>query len=106
MYDAVQPHPKACLDPTPASSGQPADPSHQKQQNPDDSNTRADELNWWRHPLSREIAVVLVVKFALIFALWWFFFDLPDAQRINASQVGTHLMGTPATVNPPEEKLK
>ena len=32
--------------------------------------------SWWRDSLAREITLVLVVKIALIFALWWFFFDL------------------------------
>jgi len=107
MYDSVQSHPAASHDQTPASSAQPAGLGRPKQQNTDKSNTQTKELNWWRHPLVREITWVLVVKFALIFALWWFFFDLPDSQHINASQVGTHLMGPqPAAVHSSEEKLQ
>jgi hypothetical protein len=49
---------------------------------------------WWRHPLAREIALVLVVKIALIVGLWWAFFDLPDDQRVGAAQVGAHVAGT------------
>ena len=64
-------------------------------------------ISWWRDSLAREITLVLVVKIALIFALWWFFFDLPDNQHINATQVGSHLVGTsPATVHLSKEELK
>lgn len=62
---------------------------------------------WWQHPLIREIALVLVVKIALIFVLWWAFFDLPDAQRIDAQQVGAHVAGiTQPASRIPEETLK
>ena len=62
---------------------------------------------WWQDRLVREIALVLVVKIALIFALWWFFFDLPDSQRINGSQVGSHLLNPPpAAVHLSKEELK
>jgi hypothetical protein len=62
---------------------------------------------WWQDRLVREIALVLVLKLALIFALWWVFFDLPDTQRVNTPQVGSHLLGTePAAAHIPKEKLK
>lgn len=54
------------------------------------------DAEWWRHPLVREIALVLTVKLALIFGLWWAFFDLPDAQHPGADQVGAHVAGPPA----------
>ncbi len=62
---------------------------------------------WWRQPLVRSIAKVLAVKIALIFVLWWAFFDLPDASRIDTQQVGAHITGTtlPA-IHAPEETLK
>jgi len=63
--------------------------------------------SWWRDSLVREISLVMVVKIALIFALWWLFFDLPDNQHVNATQVGSHLAGTtPATVHLSKEELK
>jgi hypothetical protein len=63
--------------------------------------------SWWRDSLAREITLVLVVKIALIFALWWFFFDLPDNQHIDATQVGSHLVGTtPTVVHLSKEELK
>ena len=63
--------------------------------------------SWWQDRLVREIALVLVVKFALIFTLWWLFFDLPDSQRINTPQVGSHLLGNaPAAVHISKEELK
>ncbi len=68
--------------------------------------TKGYAADWWRHPLVREIALVLVVKIALIFGLWWAFFDLPDDQRVGAVQAGAHVAGTalPAT-RIPEETL-
>lgn len=66
-----------------------------------------DETAWWQHPLVREIAVILAIKIAIIFALWWAFFDLPDTQRINTTQVSTHVVGAIAPPqHPPEETLK
>ncbi len=64
----------------------------------------APDTVWWQHPLMREIALVLVVKIALIFGLWWAFFDLPDDQHVGAAQVGAHVAGTalPATRIPEE----
>ena len=68
---------------------------------------RPDQAAWWRQPLSREIGLILMMKLVLIFALWWFFFDLPDNQHVDASQVGTHLTGTmPSAVHTPEENMK
>jgi hypothetical protein len=32
----------------------------------------------WNNPLSREILLILIVKIALIFAIWWVFFRAPD----------------------------
>ena len=32
----------------------------------------------WNHPLSREILLILLLKIALIFTLWWVFFRAPD----------------------------
>ncbi|MGW8248545.1 MAG: cytochrome oxidase putative small subunit CydP [Acidiferrobacterales bacterium] len=62
---------------------------------------------WWQDRLVREIALVLVIKLALIFALWWLFFDLPDSQRVKTPQVGSHLLGAAtAAVHTPKEKLK
>jgi len=63
--------------------------------------------SWWRDSLVREISLVLVVKIALIFALWWLFFDLPDNLHINATQVGSHLVGTtPTSAHHSKEELK
>jgi hypothetical protein len=61
---------------------------------------------WWQDRLVREIALVLVVKIALIFTLWWLFFDLPDSQHINTSQVGSHLLNTPPAVHLSKEEPK
>lgn len=66
-----------------------------------------DNAAWWQHPLVREIAVILVFKIAIIFALWWSFFDLPDTQRINTTQVSAHVAGIRTPPQPtPEETLK
>ncbi len=48
--------------------------------------------------LGRELAIVLVVKIALIFALWWFFFRAPDAP--TPQQVSNVVLkSAPATDN-------
>jgi hypothetical protein len=74
---------------------------------PDSHQDGRDATPWWRHPLIPEIGLVLAVKFTLLFALWAFFFNEPDGQRIDAAQVGTHLIGTlPATTHTPEENKK
>lgn len=66
----------------------------------------AHAADWWRHPLVREIALVIVVKIALIFGLWWAFFDLPDDHRIDTARVGAHVAGTPSpTIRHSEETL-
>jgi hypothetical protein len=67
----------------------------------------ATDATWWQHPLVREISVILAVKIAIIFVLWWVFFDLPASQHIDTTQVSAHVVGTiapPQTT--PEETLK
>ncbi len=32
----------------------------------------------WNNRLSREILLILIVKIALIFAIWWVFFRVPE----------------------------
>lgn len=67
----------------------------------------AADAAWWQHPLIREIALVLAVKIALIFVLWWMFFDLPDDRRVDTLQVGAHVAGMALPASPvPEETLK
>jgi len=56
-------------------------------------NAPAADTAWWQQPLTREIALVLAVKIALIFALWWAFFDVPDTARVGAAQVSAHVAG-------------
>jgi hypothetical protein len=53
-----------------------------------------DEHNFWRQqPLTRHLALVLVVKLALIFGLWWLFFNVPEEQEVNPGQVAAHIAG-------------
>lgn len=59
-----------------------------------EATTEVPDAEWWRHPLVREIALVLIVKIALIFGLWWAFFDLPEVRRIGGDEVGAHVAGT------------
>lgn len=46
----------------------------------------------WNHPLSREILLILVVKIALIFAIWWVFFRAPDKPPLSSEQVSRALL--------------
>lgn len=41
----------------------------------------------WQHPLGREILVILGVKFALIFGIWWAFFSGPTPASLSPEQV-------------------
>lgn len=46
----------------------------------------------WSHPLSREILLILIVKIALIFAIWWVFFRAPDKPPLSPEQVSRALL--------------
>jgi hypothetical protein len=59
--------------------------------------------DWWRHPLAREIAVVLAVKLALLFLLWWLFFDLPADRQVDTDDVRTFITGSPTTAGQAKE---
>lgn len=48
---------------------------------------------WWQQPLIRHLMLVLVVKLALIFGLWWLFFDMPEEHEINMGRVAAHITG-------------
>jgi alkylhydroperoxidase family enzyme len=45
-------------------------------------------------PLSRDIIVILVVKFAALALLWWVFFSHPTAthMRVESSRAEAHLI--------------
>jgi hypothetical protein len=61
---------------------------------------------WWQQPLIRHLAAVLVVKLALIYGMWWMFFDLPDDHEISTGQVATHLAGEVESQVPTESETK
>lgn len=46
-----------------------------------------------RDRFSREIVLVLLTKLALIFAIWWLFFDVPDEQRVTPDDVTQQIIG-------------
>lgn len=41
----------------------------------------------WNNLLGREILLVLIIKIALIFAIWWVFFRAPDVSLLTPEQV-------------------
>jgi len=45
-------------------------------------------------PLGRDLTLVLAIKFAALFLLWWAFFSHPVAPRMTAAapRVGAHLI--------------
>jgi len=43
--------------------------------------------------LSREVAVVLLVKLLAIVLLWWFFFDLPDDHVLSTQDMQNQIIG-------------
>jgi len=46
-----------------------------------------------RSPLGREIVLILAVKFALMFALWFAFFRHPIDKGLDAAAVSRVLLG-------------
>lgn len=46
------------------------------------------------HPLVREIAVVLLVKLALIFGLYFAFFHQPERGELTGHEVSRALLGS------------
>ncbi len=52
----------------------------------------------WDHPLGRHIIVVLIIKLAAIYAIWWFFFrPLVHTEPMGTGQVSAAIVGSPAT---------
>lgn len=47
----------------------------------------------WRNRLAREIMLILAVKFALIFALWFAFFRHPIDKGLDAAAVSRAVLG-------------
>jgi hypothetical protein len=51
---------------------------------------------WWLRlsPLGRDLAVILVLKFAALALLWWVFFSHPTAthMRVESSRAEAHLI--------------
>jgi hypothetical protein len=51
---------------------------------------------WWLRlsPLGRDLAVILVLKFAVLALLWWVFFSHPAAthMRVEPSRIEVHLL--------------
>lgn len=58
----------------------------------------------WRNRLAREITLILGVKFALIFALWFAFFRHPLDNDLDAAAVSRALLSGPASVTTEQPK--
>jgi hypothetical protein len=52
----------------------------------------------WNHPLGREILLILGVKFALLFGLWWAFFSGPAPASLAPEQVRDALLAPHPTI--------
>jgi hypothetical protein len=48
--------------------------------------------------LARHLTVALLVKFALLYLIWFSFFRLPDSQAPLVDQVEAALFGTPSSL--------
>jgi hypothetical protein len=57
----------------------------------------------WSHPLGREILVILVIKIALIFAIWWAFFSDPAGHSLSPEQVSHALLSAKTVSDNPKE---
>jgi len=53
--------------------------------------------------LRREIVVTLLVKFAVIYALWYLFFSEPVDKNLEAPQVADTLFGSAPVTSPPAD---
>jgi hypothetical protein len=47
----------------------------------------------WKEAIVREIAVVLLIKLAALYAIWFAFFNQPDGQALSHHEVGLMLLG-------------
>jgi hypothetical protein len=51
---------------------------------------------WWLRlsPLARDLAIILILKFAALALLWWVFFSHPATthMRVEASRIQAHLL--------------
>lgn len=57
----------------------------------------------WNHPLSREILLILLLKIALIFTLWWVFFRAQDTSPPTPEQVSRALLESRPAVDQHKE---
>lgn len=48
------------------------------------------------HPLAKKMAVLVAIKMAALFMLWWAFFSAPQDEHLTADQVGSAILH-PAT---------
>jgi hypothetical protein len=53
--------------------------------------------------LRREIVITLLVKFAVIYALWYLFFSEPVDENLEAPQVADTLFGSAPVTSPPAD---
>ena len=56
-----------------------------------------EDKSLWKAPLAREIAVILVIKLALLLAIKAIWFDHPAIPANAEQQVSAHLLGNPAS---------
>ncbi|MDF3935891.1 cytochrome oxidase putative small subunit CydP [Pseudomonas citronellolis] len=59
----------------------------------------SEDHSFWTTPLAREIAVILVIKLALLMAIKAIWFDHPTIPVDAERQVSAHLLGTPAPIS-------
>lgn len=53
----------------------------------------AGEASAWSHPLARHLAVIVALKLAFLFLLWFAFFRLPDGSPEPGSDIHHHIAG-------------
>ncbi|WP_435608144.1 cytochrome oxidase putative small subunit CydP [Pseudomonas knackmussii] len=59
---------------------------------------------FWKIPLAREIAVILVIKLALLLAIKAIWFDHPTVPADGDRQVSAHLLGKSASLPTPSKE--
>jgi hypothetical protein len=60
----------------------------------------------WRIPLVREIALILMLKLALLSAIKTLWFDAPTVPPDGSARVGAHLLGSSLSPRDPSPEEK
>jgi hypothetical protein len=61
----------------------------------------------WNQPLVRELAVILLIKLAALYLIWFAFFSAHDERTLTPQEMGVYLLGesrAPIAPHQPNDK--